>query len=383
MNKKEILEIRKLLAKENTRINRISCCYVDGHKEKKTVFTQSFYSVHEEAMFKYSDIFKKTLSGTIGKNLHTLEFPLDEEMNGEKHELLSELVKSELNNDSLNESFFDKIIEKYSYPENYLIILAHGVYDIPSKSTDNTEIFDASEYVYKFMVCSVCPVNLSKPGLCYDAESGSFIEHLQDWMVQMPDTGFLYPAFNDRNTDIHSLLFYTKNADEPHTEFTEDILGCYPPVAAKEQKLGFNALVEEVFGSECDFNTVKEIHENLNIIAEEKKEEPEPPALEKNDIKKILSNCGADEKQLEVIDNNFDTEAGKTEKVMMSTLGNLKKFEVESPDIKIRISSDRIDLIDTMMIEGQEYIVIPLTDEVRVNGLLVRHSRKEDKGEDE
>lgn len=383
MNKKEILEIRKLLAKENTRINRISCCYVDGHKEKKTVFTQSFYSVHEEAMFKYSDIFKKTLSGTIGKNLHTLEFPLDEEMNGEKHELLSELVKSELNNDSLNESFFDKIIEKYSYPENYLIILAHGVYDIPSKSTDNTEIFDASEYVYKFMVCSVCPVNLSKPGLCYDAESGSFIEHLQDWMVQMPDTGFLYPAFNDRNTDIHSLLFYTKNADEPHAEFTEDILGCYPPVAAKEQKLGFNALVEEVFGSECDFNTVKEIHENLNIIAEEKKEEPEPPALEKNDIKKILSNCGADEKQLKVIDNNFDTEAGKTEKVMMSTLGNLKKFEVESPDIKIRVSSDRIDLIDTMMIEGQEYIVIPLTDEVRVNGLLVRHSRKEDKGEDE
>ena len=383
MNKKEILEIRKLLAKENTRINRISCCYVDGHKEKKTVFTQSFYSVHEEAMFKYSDIFKKTLSGTIGKNLHTLEFPLDEEMNGEKHELLSELVKSELNNDSLNESFFDKIIEKYSYPENYLIILAHGVYDIPSKSTDNTEIFDASEYVYKFMVCSVCPVNLSKPGLCYDAGSGSFIEHLQDWMVQMPDTGFLYPAFNDRNTDIHSLLFYTKNADEPHAEFTEDILGCYPPVAAKEQKLGFNALVEEVFGSECDFNTVKEIHENLNIIAEEKKEEPEPPALEKNDIKKILSNCGADEKQLEVIDNNFDTEAGKTEKVMMSTLGNLKKFEVESPDIKIRVSSDRTDLIDTMMIEGQEYIVIPLTDEVRVNGLLVRHSRKEDKGEDE
>lgn len=383
MNKKEILEIRKLLAKENTRINRISCCYVDGHKEKKTVFTQSFYSVHEEAMFKYSDIFKKTLSGTIGKNLHTLEFPLDEEVNGEKHELLSELVKSELNNDSLNESFFDKIIEKYSYPENYLIILAHGAYDIPSKSTDNTEIFDASEYVYKFMVCSVCPVNLSKPGLCYDAESGSFIEHLQDWMVQMPDTGFLYPAFNDRNTDIHSLLFYTKNADEPHAEFTEDILGCYSPIAAKEQKLGFNALVEEVFGSECDFNTVKEIHENLNIIAEEKKEEPEPPALEKNDIKKILSNCGADEKQLEVIDNNFDIEAGKTEKVMMSTLGNLKKFEVESPDIKIRVSSDRIDLIDTMMIEGQEYIVIPLTDEVRVNGLLVRHSRKEDKGEDE
>ena len=175
MNKKEILEIRKLLAKENTRINRISCCYVDGHKEKKTVFTQSFYSVHEEAMFKYSDIFKKTLSGTIGKNLHTLEFPLDEEMNGEKHELLSELVKSELNNDSLNESFFDKIIEKYSYPENYLIILAHGVYDIPSKSTDNTEIFDASEYVYKFMVCSVCPVNLSKPGLCYDASRGPLI----------------------------------------------------------------------------------------------------------------------------------------------------------------------------------------------------------------
>ena len=381
MNKKEILEIKKLLAKENTRINRISCCYVDGHKEKKTVFTQAFYSVNEEAMFKYSDIFKKTLSGTIGKNLHTLEFPLDEEMNGDKHEMLTKLVKSDLMDEKLNEEFFDKVIEKYSYPENYLIILAHGIYDIPSKSTDNSEIFDSSEYVYKFIICSVCPVNLSKPGLCYDDSSRSFIEHLQDWMVQMPDTGFLYPAFNDRNTDIHSLLFYTKKSDEPHVEFTEEVLGCFSPVGAKEQKTEFNDLVEEVFGSECDFDTVKGIHESLTTMSEEKKDEPDPPSLEKNDIKKILSDCGADEAKLEIVDNNFDTQAGRTEKVMVSALGNLKKFEVVSPDVKIQVNSDRMDLIDTMMIEGQEYLVIPLTDEVRVNGLLVHH--KKNKGDEE
>ncbi len=373
MNKKEILEIRKLLAKENTRIDRISGCYIDGNKEKKALFQNSFFSLSEEAMFKYSEIFRKTLSGTIGKNLNTLEFPLEEEMNGEKHKLLQKMVKSGLEEESLNERFFDQIIQTYNYPENYLILLAHGVYDIPKKSSDGMEVFDGSEYVYSFIVCSICPVNLSKPGLCFDDMSKTFVEHLQDWMVQMPMNGFLFPAFQDRNTDVHSLLYYTKKTDELHTELTEEILGCYPPVSATDQKLNFNALVEEVFDKECDFDTVKEIHETVKKLAEEKKEEAEPFALEKNDIKTILEESGAPKERLKLVDESFDGEIGQSEKIMISNIVSNGKFEVKAPDIKISVSSDRTDLIERKVVEGQECLVIPLTDEIEVNGIRIRN----------
>ncbi len=375
MNKREISEIRKILTKENTHIDRICCCYVDANKEKKAVFQTSFYNVEEDEMFKYSDIFRKTLSGTIGKNIYTLEFPLKEAMEGEKASFLQKLVNSNLSDDQMNEIFFDRIISNYSYPENYLIILAHGVYDIPFKTKDNNEVFDGSEYVYNFMLCSLCPVNLSKPGLCYDDENKTFVGHIRDWMVQMPQTGFLYPAFNDRNTDLYSILYYSKNANELHEEFTEEIIGCFPPVAAKEQMVSFSKIVEDAFKDECSFEVVKEIQENLNKIVEEKKGEPEPAALEKTDIIKILSESGAPDSCIEKINETFDTEPGRTEKLLVSNITNTKKLEVKSPDIKIQVSADRTDLINTMTIDDREYIVIPLTDDIEINGIKVKGTK--------
>lgn len=72
MNKKEVLEIRKLLNKDRCCVERICGCYVDGHKEKKLKMKEAFLSLPEEEMFKYIDLFKRTLSGSIGKNLLNL-----------------------------------------------------------------------------------------------------------------------------------------------------------------------------------------------------------------------------------------------------------------------------------------------------------------------
>ena len=77
MNKKEISEIKKQFSPNNCAITRICGCYVDGEKNKKTELKEAFLSLSEEEMFKYFEIFKKTLSGTIGKNLINMEFPLE------------------------------------------------------------------------------------------------------------------------------------------------------------------------------------------------------------------------------------------------------------------------------------------------------------------
>ena len=390
MNKKEILEIKKLLKKENTHIDRIAGCYVDGEKEIRAVFEMPFYSVGDEEMFKYSELFRKTLSGTIGKNLNTLAFSTEEEMNGSRHASLVQLVKSELKEEEIRQAFFDSVIANYTHSGNYLILLAHGLYDIPARSTDSSEIFDASEYVYSFVLCSICPVNLSKPGLCFDAASSSFVEHLRDWMVEMPEAGFLFPAFNDRNTDLHALLYYAKNGEALHPELTEGLLGCASPVSAGDQKMDFAEVVEEVFGGECDFQTVKEIHDTLNQMLEENKEEPEPLVLGEQEIKKLLSECGADDEMLAGVEKQFRKGSGendeemkeenagsrKSEGLMASNLANTRRFEVKTPEITISVSPQRTDLIETMMIEGRECLVIPLDEEVTVNGIAIRPGRR-------
>ena len=200
MNKKEISEIKKQFTPENCSLTRICGCYVDGEKNKKTELKEAFLSLSEEEMFKYFEIFRKSLSGTIGKNLMNMEFPLEQETEGGTQHFLMKLRESKLTDDALVESFYDKIIENYDYPENYYIILIHGVYDIPGKSSDGAEMFDASDEIYEHIMCCICPVKLSKAGLCYNAETNSIQDRIRDWIVEMPDVAFLFPQFNDRST---------------------------------------------------------------------------------------------------------------------------------------------------------------------------------------
>ena len=207
MNKKEINEIRKQFTPNNCTITRMCGCYVDGEKNKKTELKEAFLSLPEEEICKYFDIFRKTLSGTVGKNLLNMEFPLDSEFTGGTQEFLMRLRDSKLTDEDLLEQFYDKIITSYDYGENFLILLIHAAYDIPGRASDNMEMFDASDEVYDYILCSICPVDLCKPGLSYNVQDNRFQDRIRDWIVGLPNLGFLFPAFNDRSTDIHSVLY--------------------------------------------------------------------------------------------------------------------------------------------------------------------------------
>ena len=228
------------------------------------------------------------------------------------------------------------------------------------------------------MLCSICPVALSKPGLCYDADSNAFIDKIQDWMVQRPDLGFLYPAFNDRNTDLHSMLYYSRNPEELHAEIPEDLLGCSLPIPAKSQKETFSSLVEETFGEDCGFEVAKTIHENLNRLLEEKKDDPEPAALGKAEVERLLSDCGASPEQLERFEEEFDREAGERASLMAANVASARSFQVKTPDITVQVSPDRADLLETRNLDGQECLVIRLDGEVEVNGIRIRPERTYD-----
>lgn len=372
MNKTEIAEIKKLFKKDDNGITRVCGCYVDAEKNKRLELKEAFYSLPEEEMFKYVEIFRKTLSGTLGKNLMNMEFPMEEETEEDgKQKKLMALVQSKLERTELLDEFYDRVIDAYDHTGNYLILLIHDAYDIPSITADRVENFDASDYVYDFMLCCICPVKLSKPGLCYNPEKNSIEDCMRDWLVQPPENGFLFPAFNDRNTDIHSLLYFAKNADEADIDFSYDLLGCTLPLPAKEQKETFQTVVEESLGSTCNYEVVKNIHENLNEMISEHKENPEPLELDKEDVKKLLASSGVPEEKMEVFEEKFTENIGESQKLVADNIASVRKFEVKTPDVTIQVNPSRTDLVETRVIDGVPCIVIECCDQVEINGIRI------------
>ncbi|MDO4343286.1 MAG: DUF4317 domain-containing protein [Eubacteriales bacterium] len=372
MNKKEIAEIKKQYTLERCPAARICGCYVDGEKNKKTQFRAAFQSLPEEELFKYLNILRKTMSGTLGKNLLNMEFSLETEQEGGTQELLMKLKYTGLQDDGVLEEFYDKVIESYYYVGNYLILLVHGTYDIPGKSSDNQEMFDASEEVYEHIICCICPVNLAKPCLSYDEKENCFTSRIQDWLVEMPLIGFLFPAFHDRSADIHSLLYYNQKPELPGSDFVEAVLGCTLPMTAGGQKETFKSLVEETLGDECSYEMVRTIHENLNEMIEEQKEEPTPLVLGKQEVKRLLEQSGAEEECLSRFDEQFEALADESTEFVASNVASLRKFEIKTPDVLVQVNPEHAGLVETKVVDGRKCLVIEINDGVQVNGIQVK-----------
>lgn len=371
MIKQEINELKRLYTPSNCSITRICGCYVDGEKNKKTEFKEAFLSLPEEEIFKYFELLRKTLSGSLGKNLLNLDFPLASEQEGGTQAALLALRDSKLKDDALIEEFYDRVINTYEYVGNYLILLIHDAYDVPGKTTDGLTMDDASDTVFEYIMCCICPVNLSKPGLSYDNINNEFHNRIRDWVVEMPETGFLFPSFNDRATDIHSTLFYSKNPEEAHSEFVENILGCTMPLSAGTQKEAFQALIEETLGDEVEYEVVKNIHENLTEMIEEHKEIPEPLTLDKNQVKSLFEKSGIKEEKLTDFDKLYDAAAGEDTSLFVNNVANVRTFEVKTPDVVVKVNPERADLVNTLQIDGKRCLVIEINDHVEVNGITI------------
>lgn len=372
MTRKELNEIKSQYTLENCGILRLCGCYVDGERNKITQFNENFLNLPEEEKHKYFDIFKKTLSGTPGKNLVDMKFNVDAYADEGARTFLMNLRDSGLKDDRLLDEFYDRIINNYSYVGNYLILLINQVYDIPAVTTDNIEMDDASDEVYNYILCSICHVNLSKPGLGYDEEDNNFHDKKQNHMVDVPDVGFLFPAFNKRSADEDMTMFYTKDVSEFEDGLIDCLLDCVAPLPAKQQKETFTSLVSEAVGEEADLQVVKNIHANLEQIIEEKKQEsPAPVMLDKNEMKNLLEKSGVKEERLENFEEHFEMAAGEHGKLVASNVSSGKKFEVKTPDVVIKINSDKTDIVSTQVIDGRQCLVIQIDERLEVNGISV------------
>ncbi|MDF2804446.1 MAG: hypothetical protein K0S61_4351 [Anaerocolumna sp.] len=269
MNKKEIFEIKSRLKKTGCTFTKMCGCYVNSEKEIVLKLNETFLNLEEDEFYKYLDIAKKTLSGTLGDNLLELAFPLEEEKQGGKQQFLMGLRESKLKNEELSETFYQLIIDNYDYAGNYLILVFHDAYDVMTKTSDNRRV-DESEEVYEYLIAAICPVALTKPGLGYLEDENKIGPRKRDWVVGAPENGFIFPAFTDRSTDIHSVMFYEKNPIEPHKELMELVLGCPVKATAAEKKNIFQNIIKNTIAdSEKSTKIFSDIQESLGQLAEE------------------------------------------------------------------------------------------------------------------
>lgn len=316
MTKKEVLELKKRLKKNECTFTRMCGCYVNGEKNVILNLEETFLNLKEEEFFKYLEIAKKTLSGTIGNNLLELEFPLEEESAGGRQQFLMALKASRLKDPQLLETFYHLIINNYDYAGNYLILIFHDAYDVMTKTSDNNKL-DESEEVYEYLLCAICPVTLTKPGLGYLEDENRIGPRYRDWVVNVPDSGFLFPAFTDRSSDIHAVMYYTKDAKEPHKEFMEHVLGCPVKQTATEQKNTFQSILNSTISDdEKREKTMANIQETISQMMDDHAifydTKEEPLVLTSESIQEVLSASGIPEELATKIESSYAEKFGDT-----------------------------------------------------------------------
>ena len=316
MNKKGVLELKRRFKKEAATFTRVCGCYVDGNHNKVCKFGNTFLNLEEDEFYKYLEIANKALSGTIGNNLLELKFPIEEEEVGGRQHILMALRASKLEDENLLDTFYDLVIDTYDHAGNYLIVLFHDAYDVMTRTKDNNNL-DESEEVYEYLICAICPVDLSKPGLGFLEEEHRIGPRVRDWVVGAVDTAFLFPAFNDRSTDIHSTLFYTKNTKEPHSEFMANGLGCGIERTATEQKMAFHSIVRNVLGAEDEHtdDVLLDLQQNLSDMIDEYAETHDDDEdvflLDKEVVTKLLADSEISEEKAAKIEKSVDEAFGE------------------------------------------------------------------------
>lgn len=379
MNDKEIGEIRRHLRRDRSNITKIYGCFVNDNKEIITEFSQSTGIMPENEGDKYFALFKRVLSGSVGKNLIDITFKTSQVAGSPEHKLLMDLRESKLGDDELLHSFFQKIIDSVTLEGNYLILIGCDSYDVPFKGKDDFSDSDKSEEVYTYLICAICPVKQTKPNLHYVPEEKLFHDGAMNQPVSAPALGFLFPAFDNRATNIYNALYYTHDIKVSQDALIETLFNTPVPMPAAEQKKCFEALLTTALGDECNLDVVQTVHDQLCQRIELHKEAkvPEPLMIAKADVKEALASCGVSEEHLAKFSVDYDETFGFEADLHPKNIIDSKRFEIKTPDVSIKVDPTRSDLIETRVIGGVKYIMICADENVEVNGVSIHIDEQE------
>ena len=373
MNEKEISEIRRRFRPDKNNIPHVRGCYVNEKKEILSEFYQSMALLGQTESEFMLGLLKKTLSGTQGKNLIDVTFTTQQVLSGEEHKLLMALRDSRLGDVDAVRAFYRKAIETVDLEGNYLILLTCDAYDVPFRGRDGEEFQEGGSEVFNYILCAVCPVKLTKSALVYHAHENAFSNLKTDWVIAPPEMGFMFPAFDDRATNLYNALYYCKDAGENHKDFASAVFAAPIPMPAKAQKAAFHAILGDALEEECSYRVVQSVQDHLCelITAHKEAKIREPLRISKNEVRQVLDDCGVSGQHGDTFDQRYDEAFGEGAELSPRNLVDMKQTELKLPDVKIQVNPQRGDLLQTRMIDGERFILIRAGEGVEVNGVPV------------
>jgi len=373
MNQREIGEIRRRARRDRSNMTSLYGCYVNGQKEIVSSFKQSVGMMSENEAEKYFGVLRRTLSGTVGKNLIDIGFCTAQVADSPEHKFLMDLRKCALQDDTLRMELYQKIIDSVTFEDSFLILLGCDSYDVPFKSKDDEVQVDASGEVYTYLMCAVCPVKQTKPNLRYIPEEKEFHDSGIAQVVSAPELGFLFPAFDNRSTNIYNALFYTHSAKADHQQMINALFNVQAPKPAYEQKKSFEALLTTALADECSLEAVQTVHDELRQCIELHKESrsAEPLLVSKEQVKTALKSCGISDAHVSKFSVDYDEAFGMDAQLHPKNVIDDRRFEIAMPDVSIKVNPERSDLIETRIIGGVKYILICADENVEVNGVSI------------
>ena len=376
MNTKEVGEIRRHLRRDRSNITAVYGCYVNDNKEIITEYRQSTGMMPEDEADRYFGFLRKTLSGALGKNLIDISFKTAQVAGSPEHKLLMDLRSEQLKDDGHRRELYQKIIDSIVLEGDYLILLASDTYDVPFKSKDDSEQADSSEESYSYLICAVCPVKQTKANLHYVPEEKLFHDGAMSRPVAAPEVGFLFPAFDNRATNIYNALYYTHSVKDSQEALVQAVFNTPIPKPAAEQKKCFEALLTEALQDDCSMDLVQSVHDELceRIQLHKESKVPEPLTVSKKEIAEMIRNNGVSEEHMAKFNIDYDEAFGFEADLHPANVIDSKHFAIETPDVIIKVDPARTDLIETRVIAGVKYIMICADESVEVNGVNIHIS---------
>ncbi len=372
MNEKEVAEIRRRFNPQKTNITGVHGCYVNENREIVAEFNQPLAALTQDETESMLALLKKLLSGGLDRNLIDIEFSNEQVLGGEEHKRLLKLRDSALCDEPELNALFSDIIETVRVEGAYLILAAADNYDVFTYREDGKKDEDSTE-LFKYFLCGVFPVKMTKPQLSFAAFDNTFKNIVANSVITAPLLGFMFPAFDDRAANIYNTLFYTKDSAANNSEIIDRLFKAEPPMPAAEQRETFNSLLNGVTNDENNLEIIKNIQDEIGGMITEHKEskEREPLAVSRDDICDILRSSDMADEKIETFKAGFDESFGEKARLNPQNLVETKRLELTGADISIKINPERSELVETRVIDGVKYILIRADEEIEVNGVPI------------
>lgn len=372
MNRKEVSEIKKVVKPENPycTLNKLFITMVNA--EGVEVFTKnpSVLTLSDRETDMYYKIFKNMLSTNVGKNFIQYDFEKEAFNPGRAQDTLYSVLSGGFNNEEQVNAFRNRIVENLIYTGPYAIITGYFTYTVRHRNKAD-EVDGFSDEDFNFMLTAICPANIVDSGFSYNNQSGEFSTESDPklYISSKPTDGFMFPAFDNRSSDISSIMYFAKKPGDLNTSMVLDVLMTNFEISPVAETELFHSVIKGTFGEKLDYQLVLLINDALIEYIQNFTSETKPIKLGKLELSNIIENV-ATEEELERFKSLYDAVCDNIRFDVVNLIS--KKMKLQTSEYSLSFNCIYGSKVTAKVVDSMRAIQLTTEDNLLdVNGVVV------------